>query len=96
MDGRSFDDCDLNASTGCETPLGTDDDCAACGDTCDPAAEAIDCIPAGEPCVVVDHCFTKICANGLCAAAACIGLGGSCDLLNDNCCAGGACTGTCL
>jgi hypothetical protein len=156
-----YGDCDGDTATGCETPLGTDADCAACGDTCDPVAgEAcvngncevicvpsggscnyhndccggwcngecvpatcapvgdacdfnedccsrvcdnadgsgvcVDCIPTGEPCQIVDYCCGKICVNGYCADLACIGLGGSCDLLNDNCCAGGACAGTCL
>jgi hypothetical protein len=153
-----YGDCDQDPLTGCETSLGTDDHCAGCLDTCDPAAgEAclngacevicvpsggtcnyhndccngwcngacvpatcaqvgdacdfnedccsgvcqgnqvcVDCIPTGEPCLIVEYCCGKICANGYCADLACIGLGGSCDLLNDNCCAGGSCVGTCL
>lgn len=41
-----FDDCDGDPRNGCETPLGTDDDCLACGDTC-PVLGGSTCAAAG-------------------------------------------------
>jgi hypothetical protein len=39
----AFDDCDGDASNGCETPLTTETSCGACGVVCDPANATPDC-----------------------------------------------------
>jgi len=45
---EGFDNCDHIADTGCETALGTNDDCAACDDACGAGAACVEGACVGE------------------------------------------------
>lgn len=68
-----FDDCDGDASNGCETPLTTTDDCGSCDSACDPATDAtIGCVMSS--------------ATRSCAITACSGTKRDCDGVYANGC----------
>jgi hypothetical protein len=67
-----FDDCDGDPANGCETTLGTDSACGACGDAC-PAGDSCDggtCVSCPAACTCLDRCGTGgascDCTSGCC------------------------------
>ncbi|MGH2557536.1 MAG: hypothetical protein ACRDJH_00615, partial [Thermomicrobiales bacterium] len=68
-------DCDGNAATGCETPLGTPENCSGCGDVCASGVcqDGVCLLVNGEPCTAATACVSGICVDGVCCDAACAG-----------------------
>jgi hypothetical protein len=87
-----FADCDGDPANGCETPLGTDTDCAACGDACDAAADEVCqnglcvevCTASGETCHSHGDCCSSWC-DVTCTPLPCADVGEPCATDRDCC-----------
>ena len=93
-------DCDADAANGCETELGTLDDCGACGDTCDFAHADGACVDGG---CQMGECHTSYadcngdpadgCEADLRSEASCGSCDNACGETED--CDGGECVSSC-
>ena len=97
-----FGNCDMNAGTGCETPLGTLSNCLGCGNSCSNAHGTFSC-SATSGCQYMcstgwDSCDANAangCETSIWSLTDCGACGSDCDIPNSNeTCGGGMCTAT--
>jgi hypothetical protein len=98
----AFGNCDMNAGTGCETPLGTLTNCMSCGNACSNPHGTSSCSPTGG-CQYTcstgwDSCDANAangCETSIFSLADCGACDVACDVPNSNeTCGSGTCTGT--
>jgi hypothetical protein len=97
-----FGNCDMNAATGCETPLGTLSNCLSCGNSCANPHGSTSCMGASG-CQYMcstgwDNCDANAangCETSIWSLTDCGQCGRICDEPNSNeTCGGGTCTAT--
>jgi hypothetical protein len=87
-----WSDCDMDSTTGCETPLYTATDCGSCGSSCVAAVAVTSCV-TGD--CIIDECFGEYgdcdgepatgCEADLASAATCGACTTSCDARSPAC-----------